>query len=291
MVSSLQSLFKSPYNRQKPLFALWRFAQWKFIRLLKRKNVLYNAWGDRKIYVNYDSFHSMWLMYNYIVDWEEFNLIKNFVRPGDVVADIGANMGFYSLWMSKFTSGSAAVHSFEPDEENFQRLQQNIRINKLGHTIIANKTAIGDADGKISFTKGLDGENHIAGSGTQNIVEVNITTLDKYSQASNVSELKYCKIDVEGFEMSVLKGASGLLTGKKISILQLEINSASNNSGCSIAGLLELLQSFGYLLCCFDAGANSLKPIAYSSTRENYFAVADIQKANSILQQNTRVAH
>jgi FkbM family methyltransferase len=73
-------------------------------------------------------------MYNYIVDWEEFNLIRDYVRPNDQVADVGSNMGYYTIWMSKFIT-SGKIYAFEPDKTNYLKLVNNVKLNKL-HNVV-----------------------------------------------------------------------------------------------------------------------------------------------------------
>ncbi|MEO6327604.1 MAG: FkbM family methyltransferase [Ginsengibacter sp.] len=169
----------------------------------------YRLWHNRAIFLNYDSFQSMWLMYNYFVDWEEFNLISKYIQPGDEAFDIGANMGFYTVWMSKFIS-HGKIHSFEPDAQNFERLQKNITLNNLPAAVIANKKAIGDTDGELAFTEGLDGENHIVDQGADNAVTVLSQKIESYVKQHNIFDIAYLKIDVEGFEYDVLKGANNI---------------------------------------------------------------------------------
>lgn len=171
MIKSFTSLFQFPFNKKHPVFAFYRLVYWKLIRLFKLKNVKYWLWNNRVILLQYNSFQSMWLMYHYYVDWEEFNLISKYIRPGDQVFDIGANMGLYTVWMSKFVS-HGKIHSFEPDAGNFGRLQKHIVLNKLQKQVIANKKAASDVDGQLSFTKGLDIENHIVDPIEQNAVTI-----------------------------------------------------------------------------------------------------------------------
>jgi FkbM family methyltransferase len=283
MPSSLSNLLAAPYNKEHKLFAFSRFAYWKLIRLLKLKNIRYNLWEDRKIFLNYDSFQSMWIMYNYIVDWEEFHLISKVVQPADQVFDIGANMGFYTLWMSKFIKNGGKIHSFEPDSGNYERLNKNIGLNRIESLVKPHLMALGDEDKDLFFTTGLDGRNHIAGESESKVVRVKGQRLDTYARQENIKEIRYAKIDVEGFEYMVLKGANELLSGKRIEILQLEINGEISNSGVGVEDLLNLITQSGYQLCRYDTALNSLLPIAFSPARENYFAVADLQKVNQKL--------
>ena len=284
MFKSYKNLFLSPYNKQHRLFALRRFIYWKIIRAGKLKNVRFNLWHDRTILLNHDSFQSMWIMYNYIVDWEEFHLIKYTVKPGDVVFDIGANMGFYTIWLSKFID-DGSIHSFEPDNANFNRLNENARINDLFERVHLNKMAVSDYDGEANFTQGLDGENHIAVKVEPKAVKIPSVKLDSYVGEKKISKIRYCKIDVEGFEFAVLKGARQLLLSKRIDVLQLEINDKIENAGVSIDTLTKFLEEVQYTLCSYDVQEFLLKPVIYSKERENYFAVSDIKKINTEIKK------
>jgi FkbM family methyltransferase len=221
----------------------------------------------------------MWVMYNYYVDWEEFNLISRYVKSGDEVFDIGANMGYYTIWMSKFI-GNGRIHSFEPDIKNFERLNKNIAINRLTNQVVSNKKAAGDMDGEIDFTTGLDGENHISNQTSENLVTIQSTQIDKYASENNIGAIAYMKIDVEGFEYAVLKGSNTFLVNKKIDIIQLEINNTICNSGKSITDLLELLSYYRYELCRFDVDKNQLIATEFVPERENYFAVYSLDAIN-----------
>lgn len=282
-MNSLLQFYRAPYNKKRPVFGLIRYCHWKLIRLFKLSNVRYKLWNDRKIMLNYDSFQSMWIMYNYIVDWEEFNLISRYIRPGDDVFDIGANMGFYTVWMSKFV-GQGRIHSMEPDNTNFKRLTKNIQLNKAEDIVIAHNKAVSDVAGHIYFSTGLDGENHILDQGAKEAVVIESIILDDYAKTFT-GNIAYMKIDVEGFEYAVLNGAKNLLTQKKIDIIQLELNESSKHSGKTIDNVVSLLADHGYHLHLYDVKKNELFPTIYSPARENYFAVSDTLKINGRLNE------
>jgi FkbM family methyltransferase len=218
-------------------------------------------------------------MYHYHVDWEEFNLISKYVKPGDAVFDIGANMGLYTVWMSQFI-GEGKIHAFEPDPANYERLEQSIFLNNLQTQVIANKKAVSEVDGELAFSKGLDIENHIVASTDQNVQFIQSQQIDSYVSQKNIPSIAYMKIDVEGFEYSVLKSAHSILLNKNIDIIQLEINKSISNSGKSTTDLLDLINRYQYSLCRYDVKANRLIKAAYSPDRENYFAVNDLDKIN-----------
>jgi hypothetical protein len=148
MLSSYKYLIKAPFNKNYPVRALVRFLFWKFIRLLKLQKLKIKFWKDRFFYINHDSFQSMWLMYNYIVDWEEFLFTHYYLRENSIAFDIGANMGFYTIWMSRSIAELGQIHSFEPDTNYFKRLSQNISINKFNGQYYLNNDAVSEKNGR-----------------------------------------------------------------------------------------------------------------------------------------------
>lgn len=285
MLKSIKLLFQHPYNKANKPFALARLIGWKFIKLFKLKEVTFPIWNNKKIQLNYDSLQCMWIMYNYIVDWEEFVFIKRFVKSEDEVCDIGANMGFYTIWFSKFIS-KGLIHSFEPDDKNFDRLNKNVNLNQITPIVKLNKFLISEVNGNLKFTVGLDGENHISLKENLGVTVKVSKSLDLYAEENKIHHFAYVKIDVEGFELAVLQGSKTLLSENKISVIQLEINSTVQNSDTDIDTLLNFLKIHNYQLCSYDVPKNQLVKIEYFSARENYFATHDIENINQTLKTN-----
>jgi FkbM family methyltransferase len=273
MFNSLRQLYRGPYNRQYPFFALQRYLLWKTIRLFRLKNVTYSIWSNKKINLNYNSLQSAWLMYNYWVDWEEFNLIKDVLRPSDIVFDIGANMGFYTIWMSKFINSSGKIHSFEPDSKSYVRLLKNIELNNIQDFVNANRMAVSNNIGMVKFSEGLDGENHIINKTENNYEIISCTTIDQYVFDNQIKKIKYIKIDIEGFEYQALSGAIQTLTNGVVDIFQIEINSQIHNSATPVNDLLKFIEGTQYKLCSYNIPDKKFEPIDYSISRDNYFMV------------------
>lgn len=282
-MKSLSVLFLSPYNKKHPFHAIFRFVHWKIIRLLRLNNVTYKLWGDRKIYLYHNSFQCMWLMYNYLVDFEEFNLIQDYLKPSDHVADVGANMGYYTIWMSKFISTTGSINSFEPNEENFKLLTNNCALNKLTNTAL-NKIALSNRAGNIFFTKSLDGENHISLTSNNDTIIIACNTLDNYATEKKIGHFAYIKVDIEGFELDFLRGAERLLKNKAIDIIQLEINERVSNSMTTKDELFKKIAEMDYLLCQYDHSKKQLCETNYIRNRENYFMVSNLEFVNKRLR-------
>ncbi|WP_412467649.1 FkbM family methyltransferase [Pedobacter sp. KLB.chiD] len=223
-------------------------------------------------------------MYNYIVDWEEFIFISKFLKQDDHVCDIGTNIGFYTIWMSKFIK-YGKIHSFEPDDINFNRLENNVKLNALNNIVSLNKLIVSETNGKLNFTEQLDGENHITNNLDSKGVQKDSVQLDTYSEDKQITTFKFVKIDTEGFELSVLMGAKKLLDQKKIKVIQLEINAGLKTSNIEPKDLINYLLSKDYKLCRYDVLNNQLCYTNYQPSKENYFATYDLDGVNSLLSQ------
>lgn len=283
-MKSLKSLYEAPYNRKHPFKAITRIIFWKTIRLLRIKKIRISLWGDKKLFVHYDSFQCMWIFYNYLVDYEEFVLIKNYLSPEDNVADVGTNVGYYTVWMSKFISSQGRIHSFEPDPLNFARLKDNCELNGLT-SVNLNNVALSDKNGKLFFTKSFDEKNHISLEPSQNTIAVESITLDEYAKKLNIKNFSYIKVDIEGFELAFLKGSDLLLAEKAIDIIQVELNEQVFNAAVSINDVFEKIKKIDYKLCKYDYHKNLLVETVYLESRDNYFLVSDLAKVNTRLNK------
>lgn len=107
----------------------------------------------------------------------QFN--KGCLRVNDTVFDVGANIGIYSLWMSKFTP-EGNIHSFEPDNDNYNALKKNIELNKLEPSVHINKIGISDSTGFLFLTQGADVKNHLAFEKKDEVQEIPVVTIDDY---------------------------------------------------------------------------------------------------------------
>ncbi len=161
-------------------------------------------------------------------------LFAELVKPGDVVYDIGAHFGYYTLLGSKIAGRSGRVIAFEPSPSNLARLYRHIELNRCTNVKVL-ELAVSDHEGTAHFeTRTGSGVGHLAADGP---LEVKLTSLDalKDLPAPNVM-----KIDVEGAEVQVLRGMRAILgTAKPIIFLSLHGEELKNT--CT-----EMLSSYGY---------------------------------------------
>lgn len=149
------------------------------------------------------------------------NIVKNEIKPGDIVIDVGANIGYYTLIFAKLVGKTGKVIAFEPEPKNFQLLKKNIAINELTNVIIEQKI-VSDKNEKIKLflaDSGIVGHRINPIKNTTNFIEVDSVTLDNYLQINNLNKkINFLKIDVEGAEMQVLEGAKCILENHDLKI-------------------------------------------------------------------------
>ncbi|MDT3443989.1 FkbM family methyltransferase [Pseudofrankia sp. BMG5.37] len=146
------------------------------------------------------------MLYCRLPEWESMRFVRDTLRPGDVFVDVGANVGTYTL----LAAGRPGVRvvAFEPSSATYLRLTENLRLNPWLE-VDARRAAVGDTNGMVELTVGLDTVNHVVdGTSTGRPIErVPIVRLDSELSDEPVGIIK---IDVEGLEPAVLAGARGL---------------------------------------------------------------------------------
>jgi FkbM family methyltransferase len=173
----------------------------------------------------------------------------------DLIFDVGANIGqsveTYKAWFPK-----AKVHCFEPTKNTFEQLKAN---TKGGNNIQCHNLALGASNrtGDIVLNKDLSVMNVLApeseaignidvGTDRQ---EISVETLDSFCHSNNIAEISYLKIDTEGSDLEVLKGANRMLTKKKISIIEVETGMNPDNTyHVPFECVKSYLESAGYFL-------------------------------------------
>lgn len=176
----------------------------------------------------------------------EFGRVSPYIRSGDVVIDVGANLGFMSGIFSTLAGPTGTVHSFEPSPTVFESLSEVVRINKFSNISPYNfgcgreeqtlplycPTSSGEAS--LRPTAGIQGS-------IQSQLSVRIIKLDTFL-GGQLDRLNFMKIDTEGFEDEVLGGATGILRRFKPVIyieLCVQYQSSSENA-------IRILRDLGY---------------------------------------------
>jgi FkbM family methyltransferase len=198
-----------------------------------------------------DKPEEMGFIENVLIDKREGEIrilqkIFEFLDPGDVVYDIGANVGTHAIFLAKKVGGRGQVFAFEPDDMNYDILQKNITLNDVTNIIIM-KCALGN-----SFGEGL---LHIAGpeSSLLNLPlngsilkKVKIIPGDYFVYDKNFPVPNLIKIDTEGYEYYVIQGLEKTLKQEKCQTVFCEIHPTKLPREIMADNVIDLLKSYGF---------------------------------------------
>jgi FkbM family methyltransferase len=146
----------------------------------------------------------------------EREFVRQALEPGDIFFDIGANLGLFTITAARRVGPAGHVYAFEPSPREVAFLQRNLELNHLRNVTIVNQ-ALSDHAGTAQFALAADGGNNSLMKNDhpqQQIVAwqtVALTTLDSFAAANSIDRIQLIKIDVEGGELSVLRGSNQVL--------------------------------------------------------------------------------
>ena len=186
------------------------------------------------------------------------SVLKNFLSKGDVFLDVGANIGFISLFVAKIVGELGSVYSVEPHPEIYKILTQNISLNHM-RNILSLNCALGN---NIGEAKIYDGRDKIRGSaslippstnpselGKKSGHMVTITTVDKLIKTGAIGCPRIMKIDVEGMELKVLEGSRTLLSSPEAPILCVEFSDLQSNKYEDLLRMYKFIKSINEYSC------------------------------------------
>jgi FkbM family methyltransferase len=215
------------------------------------------------VFANEDVGRQIWLFGNYEADETRFFIEQ--IKPTDICFDVGGNVGYFSLLMSRLAS-DGSVHVFEPIPVNAALIAANAALNGI-ENLHLNNTAVGDHEGSVQFSVSVDSaysSMHATGRlAEERSIHVPMITLDGYLSASSLLCIDVMKVDVEGAEDLVVRGGSSLLTdlSRRPRIILMELFDGNLSSfDSSVASVIERMVSFGYQPHVLIAGGRRLAP-------------------------------
>lgn len=182
----------------------------------------------------------------------EITFTKKVLRENDIVLDIGANIGLFSIIASKIVGERGKVIAYEPSPITYKRLVENIEMNKL-QNIVTRPVGLSEKQGKLKFNvsnNGFDAWNTFAQNDTdgrfQESILVNVETLDAELDLIDKADIAFVKIDVEGWEKFVLLGGRDFFN-KYEPIVMVEFTEENTfQAGYFVQEIYDCLKNWGY---------------------------------------------
>lgn len=225
-----------------------------------------------------DSKDSLCLSINGVYEPFETELVKKEIKKGDVVLDLGANIGYYTLIFAKLVGKRGKVFAFEPDPTNFSLLKKNVEMNGYKNVELVQK-AVSNKTGKIKLYLCEDnkGDHRIYNShdGRQSI-EIEAIRLDDYFKNYN-GAVDFIKMDIQGAEGGAIQGMFNLLKKNNVKIITEFWPIGLKRFGIDPGECLKLLIEFGFKLYEVNEQEKKIKPVnvpklleVYTPKKENF---------------------
>jgi FkbM family methyltransferase len=248
----LHEILQHPLNRHTRTKTLLRYVTWNLTRAMIDRKIVLPLPNDLQIIVPNQSNFATGLYLHQLYDFSNMGFFCHFLRADDLLLDVGANIGVYGLLAAKSTG--CQVIACEPALDTFHTLADNVRLNRLDDRIELHNAAVGDAEGILTLSVGQHGLNHVVQGGGTTVPQHRLDDItgDRAPRA--------LKLDVEGYEMHVLRGAPRLLANPAFKVVMVEINGLIERYGESVDGIRAHLHGHGFAPVAYDPATRRLTP-------------------------------
>jgi len=183
---------------------------------------LFRAVGNKIYRHAFPIYRPIYAAYKAYADHAERQFLRQILVPGAVAVDAGANIGIYSQFLARCVGPAGAVYSFEPAPENFERLRAAARGFSNMYLLQA---AVGERSGKselyLSDTLNVDHRTYLTDNSARRVVQIEMVALDDYFEPGQ--RVDFIKMDLQGYELHALRGASRVLADNPAAKLLLEL--------------------------------------------------------------------
>lgn len=192
--------------------------------------------------------------------------------PGGIVFDIGANIGAHALPLARCVGAKGRVYCFEPTAYAYEKLRSNVALNPTLTNIETFQAMVGSSVDSVPTTLPsswpLDGRNvdEQLRAKFRSTDGARMTTIDKFVELSKITHIDLMKIDVDGYELSVLGGATNVLRNLRPKIIMEIAPHMLARHGHTTEELCQLLSSQGYTLLDLDGLEPLADPISLTKT-------------------------
>lgn len=179
----------------------WHVFPLAYFGLIKKEYMWFNTKSGIKIKIrpnstDLDTFSLIWLL-------KEYNKHGFTIKPNDVIIDIGAHVGIFSLYASQFCT-NGKILCYEPSTENFELLQYNISQNQIKN-IFSNNFAISGSNDTVTLYINPDNTAHSICDSTSKSIQVQSRTLQNIFDSNKLEICDYLKLDCEGAEYEIIE--------------------------------------------------------------------------------------
>jgi FkbM family methyltransferase len=250
-------IINQPLNRDEKFKSLARAIRWQIGSRIVSRTVVHNWVNGSKFFVRTGETGLTGNIYSGLHEFSDMAYLLHILRAGELFVDVGANVGSYTILAGSVCG--ARGFAFEPVPETFKKLIDNVRLNVLEGKVICMNFGLGNENGHIKFSNSLGTMNHVLIEGEERISDFILVRLVKLDEVIEDEFPVLMKIDVEGFEASVLNGASKTLGKKSLNSVIVEMNGSGNRYGFDESDILGLMKDHLFKPFSYDPFTRTLR--------------------------------
>lgn len=265
LLQTIRFIANHPINCDQKLASIFRYACWQIGSRLIHGKVIYEWVNGCRFIVGRSETGLTGNIYTGLHEFSDMGFLLHVLRPEDTFVDIGANVGSYTLLAS--AAVGASTFAYEPIPGTFNKLIDNVRLNRIEDRVQAFNIGLAQQGGSIRFTSDLNTVNHAVANGelSAGSVEVQVRTLDDTLAGRGAHIIK---IDVEGYETPVLEGARETIRNSMLRAVIMELNGSGQRYGFDESRLLAILLDAGFKTFSYNPLTRQLKSLEGKNLRE-----------------------
>jgi FkbM family methyltransferase len=283
LFNTLAFIIQHPLSRDRRLKNLARFGAWQVGARLVPGSVAVEFVNKSELLVCAGMTGATQNVYVGLQEFEDMAFVLHFLRKGELFADIGANVGSYTILAA--TTGAHVV-AFEPGPATFRWLIKNITFNGRVDVVELHNIALGAQSGTVKFIADMDTLNHvIVGVNEKNdsfLIDVSMATLDEVLRGRCPALIK---LDVEGFETEVLRGAEITLTNPDLRCVIIELNGNGARYGYDENVIRDKMRNIGFEVFSYAPFERDLRQGIASGCSGNTLFVRDVEFVKKRLRE------
>jgi len=266
-------LKKHPLTKASPVKGLFRYLMFNITQTVSKRPRVFNWINGLKFYAEKGDAGLVGNIYYKLMDYEDSMFLIDHLKAEDVFVDVGANLGHYTMLASGVCKSKSIA--IEPIENTIIKLKENIKLNKLEEAVTILNYGVGHKNETLNFTTNKTVMNSVSLVENENTIKIEVKTLNELLKNENPT---FIKIDVEGYEYNVLKGASEVLNNNSLKYLLVEFNDSGSKFNLKDEDVFNIIKSYGFLPIRYNVNEKKISIIESYNT--NKFNTLFIRKNN-----------
>ncbi len=276
-------LSSHPLVKRSPMQALSNVVRWQAASLVWGGELVVPWIGGTRLVVQRGMVGATGNLYTGLHEFREMGFLLHFLRREDLFADVGANIGSYSVLAGGVIG--ARVVALEPVPETFARLVRNVSVNDMADRVRAIRVAASAESSTVRFTADLDAMNRALTDTETHPGKVEVVAAEPLD--SLLAEAPtLMKIDVEGYEQAVLLGAQRVFADSRLKAIIIEVLQEQPCVSFGGRSVPRHLADQGWLPCVYDPLSRSLVPDDRKRLEGNLIMVRDLAEARDRVRRS-----